>query len=197
MVCDLLHGRRCPAVVFSPRAQSGRFSDLLARRFGPPARSNPLGELIKLQRVSTVVEYTDHFIKLLARCDDITELQQIDIFTTGLGDPLRIDVELHHPVSLEDAMGLARSYERRNPTIDATAPSAGAPSRVAAHRSSPVTPAATLTGTSCSTPPPTPAAPTKPKPQPGGRFTSCPRRCRSDATPASATTVPRSTRRST
>jgi hypothetical protein len=80
-----------------------RFSDLLARRFGPPARINPLGELIKLQRVGTVAEYTDNFLKLLARCDSITELQQIDIFTAGLGDPLRIHVELHRPVSLENA----------------------------------------------------------------------------------------------
>ncbi|CAN6203924.1 unnamed protein product [Urochloa humidicola] len=34
-----------------------RFTELVNRRFGPPARSNPLGELIKLQRVGTIAEY--------------------------------------------------------------------------------------------------------------------------------------------
>jgi hypothetical protein len=53
-------------------------------------------------------------LKLLARCDGITEQQHITIYTAGLGDHLRIDVELQHPVTLEDAMGLSRSYEHRN-----------------------------------------------------------------------------------
>jgi hypothetical protein len=46
---------------------------------------------------------------LLARCDGVTEQQQIAIYTAGLGDSLRIDVELHRPVTLEDAMGLSHS----------------------------------------------------------------------------------------
>jgi hypothetical protein len=50
-----------------------RFVGLVSRRFGPPARSNPLGELIKLQRVGSVAEYQDQFLKLLARCDSVTK----------------------------------------------------------------------------------------------------------------------------
>jgi hypothetical protein len=36
-----------------------RFVDLVSRRFGPPERSNPLGELIKLQRTGSVAEFQD------------------------------------------------------------------------------------------------------------------------------------------
>jgi hypothetical protein len=90
----------------------------VSRHFGPPTRSNPLGELIKVQRTGSVAEYQDQFLKLLARCDGVTEQQQIAIYTTGLGDPLRIDVELQRPMTLEDAMGLSRAYERRIVTSD-------------------------------------------------------------------------------
>jgi hypothetical protein len=50
---------------------------------------------------------------LLARCGSVSEPQQIAIFTAGLGDPLRIDVELQKPLTLEEAAALARAYERR------------------------------------------------------------------------------------
>jgi hypothetical protein len=95
-----------PGTSASSATRAYRFSDLITRHFGPPACSNPLGELIKLQRSGTVAEYIDQFLKLLARCDGITGLQQINIFTAGLCDPLCVDVELHRPVSLDDAMGL-------------------------------------------------------------------------------------------
>ena len=75
------------------------------RRFGPPVRSNPLGELTHLRRTGTVTAYQDAFLQLLARCDDVTERQQVDIFTAGLRNPLCIDVEMQRPTTLEDAMG--------------------------------------------------------------------------------------------
>jgi hypothetical protein len=50
---------------------------------------------------------------LLARCEDVTESQQISIFMAGLQQPLSTDVELQKPATLEDAMALARTYERR------------------------------------------------------------------------------------
>ena len=84
--------------------------DLVNKRFGPPVRSNLFGELTHLRRTGTVCEYEDQFLQLLARCEHVTERQQIDIFTAGLRNPLRIDVELQRPESLEDAMGLARAF---------------------------------------------------------------------------------------
>jgi hypothetical protein len=49
------------------------FIKLVNQRFGPPLRSNPLGELIQLHRETTVVEYQSKFLALLARCDDLVE----------------------------------------------------------------------------------------------------------------------------
>lgn len=89
------------------------FVDSINKRFGPPVRSNSLGKLTHLRRTGTVEDYQDQFLKLLARCDGLTECQQIDIFTAGLHNPLATDVELQKPESLEDAMALARSFERR------------------------------------------------------------------------------------
>lgn len=37
----------------------------------------------------------------------------MDLFTTGLQEPLSIDMQLQYPTTLEVAMSLARSYERR------------------------------------------------------------------------------------
>ena len=102
--------------------------DLVNKRFGPPVRSNPFGELTHLCRTGTVRECEVQFLQLLARCEHITECQQIDIFTAGLRNPLRIDVELQRPDSLEDAMGLARAFERRLEIDDDTLPPASRPS---------------------------------------------------------------------
>ena len=44
----------------SPAGQ-GRFSELLNLRFGPPIRSNPLGQLMACQRIGSVSEYQDRF----------------------------------------------------------------------------------------------------------------------------------------
>jgi len=52
-----------------------QFVDGINRRFGPPLRSNPLGELTQLRRTSTVDDYQEQFLVLLARCQDVTEPQ--------------------------------------------------------------------------------------------------------------------------
>jgi hypothetical protein len=50
---------------------------------------------------------------LLTRCEDLAEKHQNNIFTAGLHNPLRTNVELENPVTLEDAMALARTYDQR------------------------------------------------------------------------------------
>ena len=82
-------------------------------RFGPPIRSNSLGELMNLRRSGSVEEYQRRFLALLCRCTDLTMQHQIDLFTAGLGQPLSSDVELQRPNNLQMAMSLARAYERR------------------------------------------------------------------------------------
>jgi len=89
------------------------FVDGVHKRFAPHLRSNPLGELSHCRRTGSVDEYVDQFLKLLARCEDVSEKQQIDLFTAGLLQHMCTDVEMRAPATLEDAMTLARSYERR------------------------------------------------------------------------------------
>jgi hypothetical protein len=73
-----------------------RFSELLNLRFGPPIRSNPLGELM--------------------------EAQHVKAFTAGLQPLLSYDVEIHNPQSLVIAMSLARKRELREQCVAVTAP---------------------------------------------------------------------------
>jgi hypothetical protein len=75
-------------------------------------RSNPLGELCHLCYTGSVDDYQAEFLTLLARCGGVMEPQQIAIFTAGLRDPLRIDVELQKSQTLEEAVALARAYKR-------------------------------------------------------------------------------------
>jgi hypothetical protein len=88
------------------------FVKLVNQRFGPPLRGNALGELIQLRRESTVAEYQSRFLALVSRCEGLIEKHQVDIFTTGLDNPLKTDVKLEHPTTLEDAMVLTRTYEQ-------------------------------------------------------------------------------------
>jgi hypothetical protein len=48
----------------------------------------------------------------LARCEGLLEKEQIDIFTVNICNPLKMDVELEHPATLEDAIALVRTYEQ-------------------------------------------------------------------------------------
>jgi hypothetical protein len=140
-----------------------RFTELVNQRFGPPSRSNPLGELCHLRRQGSVADYTKAFLTHLSRCDTITEPHQVAIFTAGLGEPLQTDVELQRPASLEDAMGLARAYERRSTAV---AP----PSTPAALRSSSKPSGITTTPTPQPTTTTTLGAPVKPRAPPGTRL---------------------------
>lgn len=133
-----------------------RFVNLISRRFGPPERSNPLGELIKLQRSGSVTEYQGHFLRLLACCDGVTEQQQITIYTAGLGESLRIDVELQCPVTLEDTMSLSQAFERWNALVEhppASGRTSSQPSaRTAPAASAPITLVPTPTPATATTP---------------------------------------------
>ena len=74
-----------------------RFTELLNLRFGPPLRSNPMGELMACRRTGTVAEYQDRFEALLPRAGPLEEVQCIQAFTAGLGPPLSHDVEMQNP----------------------------------------------------------------------------------------------------
>ncbi|CAO2152414.1 unnamed protein product [Urochloa humidicola] len=155
-----------------------RFVELVNLRFGPPMRSNPLGELISVKRTGSVADYQDQFLTHLARCDDVTEAQQIAIFTAGLGDPLRVDIELHRPTTLEDAMSLARAFERRHGLSSVPATAAHGSGRGPSGRTGPFTPPANRfaspnvgsSSSSAGAPHQQPPVPPHPRPASGARF---------------------------
>jgi hypothetical protein len=88
-----------------------RFTELLNLRFGPPLRSNPLGELMACKCTASVVDFQERFEALLPRAGYLSEAQKVQIFTSGLQLPLSLDVEIHNPQSLAIAMSLARKME--------------------------------------------------------------------------------------
>jgi hypothetical protein len=75
-------------------------------------RRNGLAELKELTCTITVEDYQHQFLTSRCRCDDMTPMQQVQMFTTGLGEPLCTDVEPAAPTDLHATMRLAWAYER-------------------------------------------------------------------------------------
>jgi hypothetical protein len=96
-----------------------QFTQLVNARFEPPLTDNPLGELVMLRRSDSVDEFAKRFMALSSRDPSITELQQIQLFISGLGNPLRLDVALQQPSSMDDAIIFARAFEQRLVSRDA------------------------------------------------------------------------------
>ncbi|KAJ1381359.1 Retrotransposon gag domain [Sesbania bispinosa] len=91
----------------------GRFKEYCHVRFGPPMSNNPLGELANLKQMGSVEEYQRQFQSLLSRTSDLKPHQQVDLFTVGLVEELRIDIEMQQPGNLGIAMNMARALERK------------------------------------------------------------------------------------
>jgi hypothetical protein len=60
-----------------------------------------------------VEDYQRQFLQLLCRCDGLSPTHQMNLFTTGLGEPMTSDVEMQQPADLQAAMSLAWAFERR------------------------------------------------------------------------------------
>ncbi|KAL8104131.1 hypothetical protein AgCh_028387 [Apium graveolens] len=97
-----------------PDLKWDQFKSYRLLRFGPPLSGNPLGELVNLKQVDSVEEYQKQFQTLLARATTVRGDQHVDLFTAGLNDGLRVDVEMQSPPNLVTAMNLARAFERKS-----------------------------------------------------------------------------------
>ncbi|XP_066374609.1 uncharacterized protein [Miscanthus floridulus] len=84
------------------------------QRFGPALNTNHLADLARLPFGTNVDAYMEAFQARAAHAGDLTTLQRAKLFTGGLPDYIRVDVELHQPQNLQHAMYLARAFERRN-----------------------------------------------------------------------------------
>jgi hypothetical protein len=90
------------------------FAESVRRRFGSLTRSNDaFRELIQLRHTGSVAEYREEFLGLVDRCDGVSEPMQLAFFTAGLRHPLRADVELRRPETLQDAAWMAGVLEHR------------------------------------------------------------------------------------
>jgi hypothetical protein len=94
------------------------FTEFVNLCFRPPLRSNPLGELKELRRTGSVDEYQRQFLALLCRCDGLSSVHAMNLFTAGLGEPMTSDVEMQRPADLQFAMSLARAFERRSTFVN-------------------------------------------------------------------------------
>jgi hypothetical protein len=95
-----------------------QFIQLVNALFGPPLPDSPVGALAMLWRSGSVDDYAKQFMALSCRDTSLTEPLQVQLFIIGLGDPLRTDVALQQPASLDDAVIFARAYEQRNISRD-------------------------------------------------------------------------------
>ncbi|KAG8082060.1 hypothetical protein GUJ93_ZPchr0014g46778 [Zizania palustris] len=66
-------------------------------------------------------DYTDQFYSFACRDADLTEQQLIQIYTAGLVNPLKTDVALRQPATLDDAIMLALACEQRM-TLESSVP---------------------------------------------------------------------------
>ncbi|XP_019183647.1 PREDICTED: uncharacterized protein LOC109178468 [Ipomoea nil] len=91
-----------------------QFKQRCFMRFGPGLRINVLGSLAKLnQDGKPVEEYNNEFQSMLMRSTTVRCDHEVDLYTSGLDEWLRIDVENHRPANLDIAMNLARTNCRR------------------------------------------------------------------------------------
>ena len=90
--------------------------------FWARAGTNHLSDLAHLPFPGTVVGYVEAFLSRMAHTGPLSPLQQVQLFTGGLPDPIRTDVELQALADLQRAMGLARAYERRAAALPGAGP---------------------------------------------------------------------------
>jgi hypothetical protein len=65
-----------------------QFVMLVNTRFRSVLTDSPIGELAMLRKSRTVYEYNKKFITLSCRDPTLTKPQQVQLFITGLGNPL-------------------------------------------------------------------------------------------------------------
>ena len=138
----------------SGRPEWEPFKQLCQQRFGPPFSTNHLAELARLPFTSTVEAYAELFQARAAHAGALTPLQKAQLFTGGLPEQIRADVELQEPQDLQRAVRLARAYERRNSSalLALPAPPPRAPRRFAGNQNASA-PTPQSASTSASSPP--------------------------------------------
>jgi hypothetical protein len=90
-----------------------KFEKLVSQHSGPPIRSNALGKLTQFRRETIVMDYQTRFLALINCYKRLSKPHQINIFTASLRDPLKTNVELEQPMTLEDPYDPVRPWHWR------------------------------------------------------------------------------------
>jgi hypothetical protein len=77
-----------------------QFKELCNEHLGPALRTNPLGALARLCFLTTADDYQEHFSSLLCHTSALAPDQQVQLFTAGLPEQIKINVELMNPQNL-------------------------------------------------------------------------------------------------
>jgi hypothetical protein len=70
-------------------------------------------EIATLCRTGSVLDYSDRFLTLECHDVELTESQQVQLSLTRLQNPLKTDVALRLPQTLNNAVMLATVYEHQ------------------------------------------------------------------------------------
>jgi hypothetical protein len=65
-----------------------------------------------LCHAGSIDDYSKRFMALSCHHPTLTEHQKIRLYIMGLGNPLRTNVSLHQPASLDDTVIFAQAYEQ-------------------------------------------------------------------------------------
>jgi hypothetical protein len=104
--------------------------------------------MISTRRFGTMVEYSKRFLENLSRVHPFADVEEHDIFINNMGEPMKTQVEMLKPATLDAAMDLAISFEHLNTVIGANAIAA----RLSRQIRPMASPGATLLESSSSTP---------------------------------------------
>jgi hypothetical protein len=72
-----------------------------------------------------VADYTKRFLENLSRVQPIADTEERDIFTNNLGEPMKTQVKMLKPATLEAAIDLAISFEHFNTSPEPQLPPLG------------------------------------------------------------------------
>jgi len=90
------------------------FTNAIQLRFGPTDYEDPSEALTRLKQTTTIAAYQKAFERLSHKVDNLLEKFLIGCFSAGLRDDILIDVKIKQPVTLANAIGVARLIEERN-----------------------------------------------------------------------------------
>ncbi|CAH9133286.1 unnamed protein product [Cuscuta epithymum] len=92
----------------------GNFKEALIRRFQPELVQNPFGPMLKIKQTNSVMEYRDHFERVVAPLKIADPEMLKGVFFNGLKEEISSELKLHRPTGLTDLMDTAQLVEQKN-----------------------------------------------------------------------------------